>query len=80
MSKKELNDFAASNGWLESWNEAYDVRENEKADDVSTTLSRLGSSDYEKLCQGYEPQNLLNQDIIRFFFKALLEKELTEKK
>ena len=40
LDKEELNDFTASNGWLESWMKTCEVRENRlcgEADDVSTT-------------------------------------------
>ena len=56
------------------------MREKEKADDVFTTTIEAWIERLPELCQGYEPQNLLNQDILGFFFKALLEQELTEKK
>ena len=55
------------------------MRKNEKADDVITTTIEAWIERLTELCQGYEPQNLLNQDILGLFFKALLKQELTEK-
>ena len=55
------------------------MRKNEKADDVLTTTIEAWIERLTELCQGYEPQNLLNQDILGLFFKALLKQELTEK-
>ena len=65
MDKEEPNDFTASNGWLESWNTTYGVREKRlcgEADDVSTTAIKAWIEHIPELCQGYEPQNILNLD------------------
>ena len=56
------------------------MRKNEKADDVFTTTIEAWIERLSELCQGYEPKNLLNQDILGLFFKNLLKQELTEKK
>ena len=56
------------------------MRKNEKADEVFTTTIEAWIERLPELCQGYEPKNLLNQDILGLFFKALLKQELTEKK
>ena len=55
------------------------MRKNEKADEVFTTTIEAWIERLSELCQGYEPKNLLNQDILGLFFKALLKQELTEK-
>ena len=55
------------------------MRKNEKADDVIMKTIEAWIERLTELCQGYEPQNLLNQDILGLFFKALLKQELTEK-
>ena len=65
MDKEEPNDFTASNGWLESWNTTYGVREKRlcgEADYVSTTAIKAWIEHIPELCQGYEPQNILNLD------------------
>ena len=83
LDKEELNDFTASNGWLESWNKTYGVREKRlcgEADYVSTTNIEAWIERLPELCKGYEPQNILNLDELGLFFKALQEKRLTEQK
>ena len=83
LDKEELNVFTASNGWLESWKKTYGVREKqlcEEADDFSTTTIKAWIKQLVELCQGYQPQNILNLDELRLFFKTLPEKQLTEKK
>ena len=40
LDKKEFAGFTASNGWLDSWKQTYEVRQKrlwEEADEVSTT-------------------------------------------
>ena len=56
------------------------MRKNEKADDVFTTTIEAWIERLSELCQGYEPKNLLNQDILGLFFKALLKQKMKEKK
>ena len=50
LDKEEINDFTASNGWLESWKKTYGVREKRLWEKLMTflrQLPRLGSSDYQ---------------------------------
>lgn len=81
--KEELNDFIASNGWLESWKKACCVREKSlfgESDDVSTTTIEALIERLAESCQGYETQNILNLKEFGLFLKALPEKRLAKKK
>ena len=80
LGKEELNDFTASNGWLESWKSTYGVNEKRlcgEADEIATTTIEAWIERLPELCHGYKPQNILNLD--ELFFKALPEKDLVEK-
>ena len=51
LDKEELNEFEASNGWLESWKKTYSVREKGYVEKLMTFLPqplRFGSSVYKK--------------------------------
>ena len=77
-----MNDFTASNGWLESWKSTYGVKEKRlcgEADEIPTTTVEAWIERLPELCQGYEPQNILNLDELGLFFKASPEKGLVEK-
>ena len=83
MNKEELNDFRASNGWLESWKKTYGVwekRSSRKADHVFSATIKAWIERLTELSQEYEPQNILNLDELGLFFKTLPEKGLAEKK
>ena len=83
MDKEKLNDFAASNGWLENWKKTYGMREKRlyaETDDISTATIEIWIKRLPELCQGYEPQNKLNLDELGLFFKAIAEKRSTDKK
>ena len=61
----------------------YRVREKRlcrEADDVSITTAEAWIEQLAELCQGYEPQIVLNLDELGIFFKDLPEKGLTKKK
>ena len=65
LDKEELNEFEASNGWLESWKKTYSVQEKGyvgEADDVSTTTFEVWIDRLQEVRQGCEPQNILNLD------------------
>ena len=83
MDKEKLNDFTASNGWLENWKKTYGVREKRlygETDDVSTATIETWIKRLPELCEEYEPQNKLNLDELGLFFKAFAEKGSAEKK
>ena len=83
QDKKELNDFRASNRWLDGWKKTYGVREKRlcaEADDISTTTIEAWIERLPELYQEYEPQNILNLDKLRLFFKTLPENRLAEEK
>ena len=59
FGKEKLNDFAASNGWLENWKKMYALREKRlcgEVDDAATTIIQAWRERLSELCYGYEPQ------------------------
>ena len=82
LEKEESAGFTASSGRLDSWKQAYRVREKRlyvEADEVSTTTTQDWIERLPELCQDYKPQNILNLDELGLFFKALPEKGLAQK-
>ena len=51
-----------------------------EADDISTTTIEAWIERLPELYQEYEPQNILNLDKLRLFFKTLPENRLAEEK
>ena len=74
VNKEELNDFNATNGWLESWKKLCG-----EGNEVSTQTVKAWIERLPELYRGYEPKNILNLDELGLFFKALPEKGLVEK-
>lgn len=80
----ELEDFSASNGWLESFKTMFGIRQTTttiagEAGDVSVTTVRAWMERLPELTKDYSPENILNMDELGLFFKTLPEKGLVEK-
>ena len=82
LDKEEFAGFIASNGWLDSWKQTYEVREKRlygEADEVSTTTTQAWIEWLTELYEDSKPLNILNFDELGLIFKALPEKGLSEK-
>lgn len=80
----ELEDFTASNGWLESFRIAYGIRETTttisgEAGDVNITTVKAWMERLPEISAGYTPDNILNMDELGLFFKTLPNKGLVQK-
>ena len=82
MGKDELDDFNASNGWLQRWKDNYGIRERRicgEGDDVPVITVHAWIERLPEITQGYALCDIWNMDELGLFFKALPEKGLAEK-
>ena len=80
----ELEDFTASNGWLEKFKITYGIRETTttiagEAGDVPIMTVKAWLERLPELIKDYSPENIINMDELGLFFKALPTKGLVEK-
>ena len=64
LGKEELNDFTASNGWLESWKSTHGVKEKRlsgEADEIPTMTVDAWIEPLPELCHGYVFQGLAGE-------------------
>ena len=82
LNKPDLNDFKASEGWLDKWKHSYGIREKQISDesfDVSEVTIGSWMERLRKLCKGYQLKDIWNVDESGYFFKALPSKGLAQK-
>ena len=85
LNNPDLNDFKASEGWLDIWKLSYSIREKQISGNVSEffDVSEVtGGSWMERLtelCKGYQLKDIWNMDESGCFFKALPSKGLAQK-
>ena len=77
-----VDDFKASNGWLESWKSRHAVKgfkvSGESAD-VDPSVVEDFKSRVEEMCSGYSPENIFNADETGVFYRALPDRTLAAK-
>jgi len=77
-----IEDFTASNGWLESFKGFYGIRETRivgEGDDVPVMTVKAWLERLPELTEGYSSSDIINMDEFAVFFKALPDKGLREK-
>ena len=82
LKNPELNDFKASEGWLEKWKLSYGIREKQisgESLDVSEVTDGSWIECVRELCKGYHLKDIWNMDESGCFFKALPSKGLAHK-
>ena len=82
LNKDELDEFTASNGWLETFKQTYGLRETRitgEVDDIPKMTIQSWIERLPELTSGYELRNIWNMDELGLFFKGLSEKGLIEK-
>ena len=75
--KMNLNNFEASNGWLEKFIERYDIKYNTfsgESADISENTVEEWINKLNELSQGFEPKNIFNFDETGLFYKLLPKK------
>ena len=83
MNNHEFLTFTTSNGWLEKWKIWYcikDKRVNGETGEVSEETVNVWMGRLQELWKDYDPVDIWNMDETGYFFKALPEKGLAEKK
>ena len=66
-------DFKASNGWLGSWKDRYRIKQRAvegKSGQVRPETVKSWMEWVRKLCKGYKPEDIWNQDETGCFFRA----------
>ena len=82
LKNPDLNDFKASEGWLEKWKLSYGIREKQiscESLDVSEVTVDSWIERLRELCKGYHLKDIWNMDESGCFFKALPLKGLAHK-
>lgn len=82
LNRPELDDFKASEGWLDKWKLSHGIKEKQisgESLDVSTTTIESWMERIKELCCGYDVKDIWNMDESGCFFKALPSKGLAEK-
>ena len=77
-----LDDFSASNGWLESFKKRHDVKASllsGESADVNEDVVRSWSVRVIDICAGYEPKDVFNVDETGVFFRTLPDRSLVVK-
>ena len=78
-----IENFSASNGWLEKWKQAYQISFKAVSGESASVDPKVAESWKGKisgLCFGYEAKDIWNADETGLFFKALPSKSLAEKR
>ena len=81
LNNPDLNDFKASEGWLDKWKLSYGIREKQISDEsfnvsevtVGSWMERL-----RELCKGCQLKDIWNMDESGCFFKGLPSKGLAQ--
>ena len=82
LKNPDLNDFKASEGWLEKWKLSYGIREKQisgESLDVSEVTVGSRIERLRELCKGYHLKDTWNMNESGCFFKALPSKGLAHK-
>ena len=82
LNNADLNDFKASEGWLDKWKLSYGIRKKQisgKSFDVSEVTVGSWMERLRELCKGYQLKDIWNMDENCSLFKALLSKGLAQK-
>ena len=77
-----LDEFTASNGWLESFKKLHGVKAsvlNGESADVNEDVVRDWSVHVVDICAGYEPKDIFNADETGVFFRTLPNQSLVVK-
>ena len=83
LQNRDFDDFSALDGWLDCWKATYSIKERHivgEAGAVSTETLTSWTERIKELIEGYSLENILNMNESDCFFKALLDKELVEKR
>ena len=82
LNTPDLNDFKASEGWLDKWKLSYDKREkliSGESFDVSEVTVGSWMERLRELCKGYQLKDIWNMDESGCFFKTPPTKSLARK-
>ena len=82
LKDSSLDNFTASNGWLEKCKAAYGIRKTRntgKGDDVSIPIVTSWIERIPELGRGYKLEDIWTMDELGLFFKVLPDKGLIEK-
>ena len=83
LSNPDLNDFKASEGWLDKWKLSYGIREKQisgESSDPSEVTVGSWMERFRELCKGYQLKDIWNMDESGCFLKALPSKGLAQLK
>ena len=78
----DLDDFMASNGWLESWTRRNNIRLSAlsgEAAEVNPTVVDDWKARLADICKGYKMEDIYNADETGLFFRALPTRSMTIK-
>ena len=81
LADESLNDFCASNGWLEKWKQIYGIRNrviSGEASDVPVETVDAWLERIQELVRGYAPKDIWNMDETGVFFQALPNRGLAD--
>nr|XP_002735421.1 PREDICTED: tigger transposable element-derived protein 6-like [Saccoglossus kowalevskii] len=81
-SELGVQDFKASNGWLESWRGRYSIKSfkvNGESADVDLEVVEDFKQRIGELCEGYRPEDIFNTDETGVYFRALPDRTLGTK-
>ena len=82
LNNPDLNDFKASEGWLDKWKLSYGIRQKQISGE-SFDLSEVTVGSWvewlRELCKGYQLKDIWNIDESGCFFEALSSKGLAQK-
>ena len=82
-SQIENCDFKASNDWLHSFQQRHNIKQlvvSGEASDVREETAQAWKERLPTLIQGYNPQDILNEDETACFFHAVPERTLADAK
>ena len=82
LNNADLNDFKASEGWLDKWKLSYGIRKKQisgKSFDVSEVTVGSWMERLRELCKGYQLKHIWNMDENCSLFKAIPSKGLAQK-